>query len=53
MVILSEVAHKKCLRCKKEIPILEQGSICKSCQSFIDKVNYKKETKKQYLSKKK
>jgi len=50
MVTIQEIGWKACLRCKKSIPLLEQGSLCKSCQSFLDKINYKRETKKQYLS---
>lgn len=53
MVTIQEIGWKSCLRCKKEIPLSEQGSICKSCVSILEKREYKRETKKQYLSKKK
>lgn len=52
MVIIQEIGWKACLRCKKFIPLFEQGSICKSCVSILDKRNYKKETKRQYESRK-
>lgn len=51
MVKMLEIGWKACLRCKKSIPLLEQGSICKSCVSILEKRNYKSETKRQYESK--